>query len=249
MKIFTTIALFASLLALPKLAHSQINGSSYDDFGSFASDPVDLDREYKDMFGRFFQANLSGGTGILSGGLGSAFPAGLAMNARFIYYFDQVWAGELGFGYGRHAGSYVQANTGINALDVQEIMTLIPISLGLRFGFNRDLLARSIATMNPYLALNGVLYYRSQAVQGTPVTTGLGTDLETKLVQNTVLTDTAFGVSFGGGVEFDVYKEKVYLGLDLRYHLIFWPDSSVLYGTLDRTGNYVSILGGVTYNY
>jgi opacity protein-like surface antigen len=248
-------ALLIGIIFLSKLSLSSAqsdNGTStnlYDDYSAFESDPVQLDEEVSRYFGRFFQTNVLLGTGIFMGDLGKANSSGFNLGVRFVFYFDKIWGGELGAGYYTHKTSYNKDNTGFNNISVDMDTVLIPVTLGLRYAFDRDNLPRGISLMNPYLALGGEMIFRSEGVKGSPDNSGIDPEIKDKFIDGSVISTTAFGFTLGGGFEFDVYKNKVFLGLDLRYHFIFWPDADKFIGNLGRGGNYFTILGMVSYNY
>lgn len=223
--------------------------STYDDYGTFATDPVELDAEVEQLFGRYFQNSFLLGTGILTGGLGQAFSAGVHVGVRFIFYFDKIWGAELGIGFARHNGIYEDANTDNSGIDLQIAQSLIPLHLGVRYGFDRDLLPRGLSAMNPYLAAGGNIFFRSEQVVGIPTPGTLDNSLATKYSADAVVNSTAFGIDMGGGFEFDVYRRKLFMGLDFRYNLVFWPDAASNFGSLYRDGSYVTILGQATYSY
>lgn len=232
----------------------QFFGSGYEDYGTFATDPVELDNEVSDLFGRFFQNSFHIGTNILTGGLGKAYGAGILLDFKFVFYFDKIWAGEIGGGWAQHSGSYTATNTGVANISVRQSMSLVPIQLGIRYGFDQEILPRGFSVMNPYLSANAELIFRSEGVVGSGndvrgITSTNGSELASKFSDGSINTSRGVGVNFGGGMEFDIYRRKLYLGLDLRYHLLFWSDADVLVGKLERRGNAVSIQGGLTYNY
>lgn len=243
---FAIAALFSGSMAQ---AQEGINTNIYDDYSAFESDPVQLDEEVSRYFGRFFQTNFLLGTGLFTGDLGAANSAGFNLGLRFVFYFDKMWGGELGIGYYGHKTTYNPENTGNANIDVSLDTVMIPVSLGVRYAFDRDNLPRGISLMNPYLALNGEIIFRSEGVKGTADNSGIDASVRDKFATGSVVSTTAFGTSFGGGFEFDVYKNKVFLGLDVRFHLLFWPDADTLIGKLGRTGNYFTVLGMVSYNY
>lgn len=227
-------------------------GSVYDDYGSFATDPVELDNETEQLFGRYFQNSFLLGTGIHAGDLGLAYSAGVFAGMRFVFYFDKIWGAELGIGFSRHNGIYDSSNIGkltAGDINLQLSQTLIPLNFGLRYGFDRDALPRGLAAMNPYLSAGGEVIFRSEKVVGTPTVTGLKTSLQGKYSADAILNDQAFGVALGGGFEFDVYRRKLLMGLDFRYHLTFWPDEAEKFGNLSRSGQYITVLGQATYSY
>jgi len=242
------IALITGFHAMPAIA--QQGQDSYEDFGAFTGDPVELEMEVNEIFGRYFQANFQLGTHILTGGLGTAYSPSFGGNAKFIFFFDKVWAAELGAGFAQHTGKYTESNTKTANIDLFLTMNTVPFYVGLRYGFDQERLARGLATMNPYLAFNGEIVFRSEAspTSPIPVTDGLG-DLASKYAAGAVVASTGFGFNVGGGIEFDVYRKRLFLGIDLRYHLIFWSTGNEFFGELDRRGNYISFMGGATYNY
>ena len=241
----------AFLVSLP-VSWGQSSIDSYDDYSTFTVDPEELDREAIDIFGRHFQMNFSLGSAVALGNLGRAYAAGINGNLRFVFYFDRIWAVELSGGFIRSNGLYDDAGVGLtttNTVNVQLQQTIIPVSGGVRYGFDLQNLPRGFATLNPYLSVNAASYFRQEKVIGEPVTVGLSSDLQGKFVADNVLRTTAFGFNLGGGLEFDVYKRRLFMGVDLRYHTVFWPDATVAVGEIDRSGNFVTILGTATYSY
>lgn len=230
-------------------AQDGMSSNIYDDYSAFESDPVQLDEEVSRYFGRFFQTNFLLGTGLFTGDLGAANSAGFNIGLRFVFYFDKMWGGELGVGYYSHKTTYNEENTDTAGIDVSLDTVMIPVTLGIRYAFDRDNLPRGISLMNPYLAFNGIMLFRSEGVKGTSTTTGIDPAVSDKFATGSVVSTTAYGASFGGGIEFDVYKNKVFLGLDVRYHLMFWPDADTLVGNLGRNGNYFTVMGMLSYNY
>jgi len=253
-----SLALAAAQLTLfniPRVAYSQFNQEGYDDFGNFATDPVDLDNETSAMFGRFFQTNFHLGTGIHTGEIGKAYAAGFLVGLKFIFYFDRVFAAELGAGYGQNIGFYnnlitnPDQNQNILDIEISTRMNLIPLYLGLRYAFNQDTLTRGFSMMNPYISANGEIIFRNEVVQGNSVVAGLDPSLQADFSAGGISAASALGVNFGGGFEFDVYRKKIFMGIDLRYHILMWSNSNQFFGALGRGGNYLSVLGTVSYSY
>ncbi len=234
---------------------AQYRADGYDDYGNFTTDPVELDAEVAELFGRYFQSSLQIGTALLTGDLGKAYSAGFFAGVKFVFYFDRIWAAELGGGFARMAGLYNTLNTGTSGVDLSLSQTLVPVHLGLRYGFDLDRLPKGFTTLNPYVSANSVLYFRREAVVGTPDLSGLDVALQGEYAPGNIKASTAFGLNVGGGIEFDVYKRKVMLGLDLRYNIVFWPDSAQFFGAGDgnthlaRGGHLITITGSATYNY
>ena len=231
-------------------AQENVNGNLYDDYTAFDSDPVQLDEEVSRYFGRFFQSDFLLGAGLFTGDLARSNASGFDLGVRFVFYFDKLWGGELGAGYYSHKSFYNQTNTGLVGLNINLDTVMIPLSLGLRYSFDRDNMPRGISMMNPYIAAAGELMFRSEGVKydskNDPIT---DPDQKAKFTPGAVVNTTAFGVNLGGGFAFDVYKSKILLGVDVRYHFLYWPDAEILVGTLSRVGGYLTAMGQVSYNY
>jgi hypothetical protein len=228
---------------------AQFSEEGYDDYGTFASDPANLDAETRELFGRFFQTTFQLGTGILLGDLGQAYAAGFLGQFKFIYYFDRMWGSEIGVGWGQNQGYYNRTNTKAE-IDFFTTMSIVPLFVGFRFGFDPENLARGFSMMNPYLSAQGEFIFRSEKVVGPfPVVTDLTTEQQTFFGPGGSKNDRSIGVNFGGGVEFDVYKNSLFMGLDLRYHVALWGSRGESFGTLGRGGHYLTLLANVTYSY
>src|ERR1041385_1738232 len=150
------LSTLVSFLLEPRVLYAQSDSANstnmYDDYSAFESDPVQLDEEVSHYFGRFFQTNFLIGTGIFTGDLGKANSTGFDLGLRFVFYFDKLWAGELGVGYYTHNTTYNADNAGPN-INVDMDTVIIPVTFGLRYAFDRDNLPRGISLMNPYLAV------------------------------------------------------------------------------------------------
>lgn len=232
------------------LAQDNSSGTLYDDYTAFESDPVQLDEEVSRYFGRFFQSDFLLGAGLFTGDLAKSNTSGLNVGVRFVFYFDKLWGGELGAGYYSHKSFYNQTNTGLAGLNINLDTVMIPLSLGLRYSFDRDNMPRGISMMNPYIAAAGELLYRSESVKyDSKIDALTDPDQKAKFALGSVVNTTAFGVNFGGGFAFDVYKSKILLGVDVRYHLLYWPDAEILVGNLSRTGGYFTAMAQASYSY
>jgi hypothetical protein len=237
------------LFAFSSYAQEENNPQNFDDFSAFETDPIELDQEVSQVFGRFFQTNMLLGTGLFTSGLGRSNSPGFNLGLRFVYYFDRIWAAELSGGYARHSSFYNTSNTDLKNVDMHLQTTLLPVQIGIRYAFDVKQLPRSIALMNPYIASNFEVIFRSEKVESNPVVTDFPGGLKSKFAPSAIISSRAYGVNFGGGMEFDVYRNKLLLGVDLRYHILTWSDSNDIIGKIDRRGNYFTILGMLTYNY
>lgn len=231
------------------LAQGQFDTETYDDYGSFATEPVELDQEVRDLMGRYFQMNFHVGTGLYTGGLGKAHSAGALLGLRFILYFDRVWGVEMSGGYGRNTAVYNEASTEVSNIDFTQSTSIIPLSLGLRYGFDTKNMSRGFALMNPYFVAGPELIFRSEAIGSNVEASGLESSIRSKINPSATNNSTAWALMFGGGMEFDVYRNQLFLGLDTRYHWAYWSDGGDLYGQVGRGGHFISLVAHLTYNY
>lgn len=248
-KFLNCATLLLIFFCFPAWSQSENSAQDFEDYNAFETDPIELDKEVSEYFGRFFQSNMLLGTGLFTGGLGRANSPGFNLGLRFVYYFDRVWAAEIAGSWVRHSTFYNSSNTGLNNVDMQMQTTVVPIQIGIRYAFDVKQLPRSIALMNPFLASDFELLMRSEKVESSPELTGMPASLKSKFAANAVVNSKAYGMNLGGGMEFDVYRNKLFLGVDLRYHILFWSDADDIVGKVDRRGNYFTILGMATYNY
>lgn len=247
---FKKLFLVVSLVSLSSVnSWAQFDNETYEDYGAFATDPVELDKEVRDLMGRYFQMNFHLGTGIYTGGLGKAHSAGFLAGLRFILYFDRVWGVELSGGYGKNTAVYNESSTNQENIDFKQSTTLIPMSLGLRYGFDAKNLPRGLSMMNPYITVGPEIFFRTESIKDVTDTTGLDTSRRSKTTEGAVNSSTGWAVFLGAGMEFDVYKEQVFLGVDTRYHIAYWSDGSDTIGDTGRAGHFVTLLLHATYNY
>jgi len=247
-KNFLKLTFAIIFLGVANVSWSQMATEGYDDYGSFASDPIELEKETSEIFGRFFQTGLHLGTGIFTGNLGTAYAPGFLAKFKFVFYFDKMWGTEIGTGFGTNQGLYNRSKTQ-SEIDLQVSMNWVPVYFGFRFGFDPDELARGFSMMNPYISAQAELIFRSETTVGNPVITDLTADQQVKFGPGATFTSSSVGFNIGAGIEFDVYKKKVLLGMDLRFHVPLWSDRAERFGLLGRDGNIFAITGLATYNY
>lgn len=237
----TLTAILLLLLAQPALAESQDDYPGVSDpFGDpgqyeFAED----EREDKEFFhlGRYMMIGLDAGVGIFTGALGTTTAPGPSIGLRLVYFFDKSIALEAA----GHFSNHIENIIGQSQSQAAQIeVNMIPLTLGFRYYFDTKSAPKAIAIANPYLVGGGGAYIRQQTVLQQA---GLQSNVE-----NT--TTNAFGGFGGAGVEFQIYRRHVYLGVDLRYHLVFFPDEADgLVFEQDRAGDYFTGLVTLTYNF
>lgn len=227
-------------------AHAESQNSDYKGINDPFGDPSNYEfaedeKEDKEFFhlGRFFMLGFDIGAGLFTGGLGASNDPSFYAGAKIIYFFDRSLAFEAAFHYASHTDVIQGTSGGSLTLNTK----MMPITGGFRYYFDTRDAPKAIAVANPYLAVGAGLYLRSQ------------TTLESNgiTLSDADPSNANFGIYGGAGMEFNIYHKHLYLGLDLRYHMVFFIDeSSTLEGALspgDRAGDYFTPCMTFTYNF
>lgn len=234
------VALFcvAVIGATPPL-YAESQDSEYKGVSDPFGDPANYEfgedeKEDKEFFhlGRYLMLGLDTGVGIFTGGLGRNTSPAFYFGLRMVYFFDRSIALEAAVHFADHIQLYPNANPVFEASSV-----LIPITAGFRYYFDTRNAPKAIAIANPYLAFGGGSYMRQQTVlQGNAIEPSAN--------------NTSFGGYGGAGVEFSVYRRHIYLGMDLRYHMIFFIDESDQISQAgDLAGDYMTTVLSLTYSF
>lgn len=238
------------MIALPLELFAESQENEYKGITDPFGDPANYEfaedeKEDKEFFhlGRYLMFGLDFGAGIFTQGLGRSAGAGFFSGVRLIYFFDQRIGLEAAAHYALHtdiirpSGS-LQAN-----VDTQ----LVPLTVSFRYYFDTKDFPRALAVANPYLAFGAGAYLRSQKVLSSNF--------------NFTSSDgfsSNFGLNLGMGLEFNIYRRHVYLGGDFRYHLVFFEDEgsgiqdangAPVISADDRSGDYITTLLTITYNF
>ena len=244
---FWVILTIVSALSMGGQVRAESQSTDYKGVADPFGDPANYEfaedeREDKEFFhlGRYLMLGVDFGTGIFTSGLGQTTSPAFYVGAKIVYFFDKQLAFEGGFHYGRHENTMQPTTTKALKLDT----IIIPITLGMRYYFDTKNAPKAIAVANPYLAAGGGIYMRSESVlvsNNFPYNQGQSA------------TTNNYGVYFGGGTEFNIYRKHIYLGLDFRYHFIFFNDEeSTLNNNLPvggRSGDYFTGGLSLTYNF
>jgi len=242
------ISLAVLLIWFPRVGHAESQSTDYKGISDPFGDPTnyefsDDEREDKEFFhlGRFLLIGIDLGLGIFTGGLGATVTPGFSFGGKLLYFLDKSIAMEVAGHYSTHTDKIPDSGGDVNLQT-----SLIPINLGLRFYFDVKNAPKAISIANPYLAFGGGYYLRNQEAVATSSST-----VSNKSRQFS--SDNSFGAYGGAGLEFLIYRRNVYLGLDLRYHFVFFPDEdSVPSGFTqvpDRSGDYFTSLLSLSYNF
>lgn len=226
-KLFVSL-LIPLLVALPFRAQAESQGGDYKGITDPFGDPTayefsEDEKNDKEFFhlGRFFMLALDFGLGSFTSNLGENSESAFYSGAHFVYFFDKSLAFE-----GR--GAYLK-----HLMTDGSETSILPINFGFRFYPDIKNAPRPIALANPYLAAGGGLYIKTDDVNtGTQSTKNMG-------------------AYFGGGLEFLIYRRHIYLGADLRYHLVYF-DNENLNSNADPnagSGNYFTTVFSIVYSF
>lgn len=243
------LLVLATFLLIPPLAWAESQENEYKGITDPFGDPANYEfaedeKEDKEFFhlGRYLMFGFDVGAGIFTMGLGRNTDAAFYGGARLIYFFDKHIGFEVAAHYARHLGQ-ISNGSSIAELDVQ----LIPLTGAFRYYFETKESPRALAIANPYVVMGAGSYYRSQRPTSDPGSIISGGS-----------EGTNFGLQAGGGLEFSIYRRHVYLGIDFRYHAVFFEDEDGIVdsntGQLtisgdDRSGDYITSALTLTYNF
>ncbi|MBI1860835.1 MAG: hypothetical protein HYR96_07955 [Deltaproteobacteria bacterium] len=238
-------AVWAASSAFAESQENEYKGIT-DPFGDpanyeFAEDEKE-DKEYFHL-GRFLMFGFDFGAGIFTGNLGKSAGSGFMSGVKLIYFFDSHIGFEAAAHYAFHTDVLRPTSTDFATLDVQ----VVPLTGAFRYYFDTKDSPRALAIANPYLVFGAGAYLRSEKVTGgnLPFTVANG-------------FSGNFGICAGAGMEFNIYRRHVYLGIDARYHVIWFDDQAtgitkeggtVVVPAADRAGNYVTALLSLSYNF
>lgn len=228
---------------MPARVTAESQGNEYKGVADPFGDPANYEfsedeKEDKEFFhlGRYLMFGVAGGMALFTGGLGTSAGPGPYFAGRLVYFFDKSIALEASVGYSSHLDQVRDASSAGFDYDT----SITSFTAGFRYYFDTKSAPKAIAIANPYLSFGGGFYIRGQTLLQQIGFPGVS-DTHTN----------SFGGFGGAGVEFNIYRRHIYLGLDLRYHMIFFPDENETYnGKLNigaRAGDY--LVPGVTLTY
>lgn len=231
---FFLLSAFLALSAPHRAAAEGTQGGDVDYQNPFSDyvpfeDEYDIDEDERFMyFGRFFAVGLGSGMHVFSGNIGKLYNTALpVLDFRLLYFFDFRLAGQIGLNSANHAftadpSGYVEVN-------------LFRLNVDLKYYLDTKSYGAALTTMNPYVILGYSQVYRTQVFQ----------------TQNSVQKDNNSSLSGGMGFEFALKPRKSSIGIEGRYHQIFFKDRfDQLYlpsGIPDTTGAMYSLTTSVLF--
>lgn len=203
----------------------------YTQYGEFNEDSEEASDTRFFQFGRFFGVSLGTGFQGVTGNRGSLWQGGFpAVDFKVHYWFDFNAALDLNIYFVSHR--YDVAGSTPDSVNV----SFNRLGLDFKYYFDTKNLSAPISFANPYLLLGAGSY--SKAEYST-------TSTETK-------SDNAFGVCFGGGLEFPIKYRKLYFTVEAKYHLPSFKDvGDAVFkssnGIADLSGNFYTTIGSLLF--
>lgn len=210
-------------------AGAQELANPFSDFVPF-EDEYDVEDDERFMyFGRFFAVSLGTGLHTFAGNIGKLYNTAIpVLDFKLIYFFDFRLAGQVGISSASHAFT---ALPDIGPVQV----SLMRINADLKYYFDTKNTGALITAMNPYIVAGVSQTFRSQNF----------------LAQVTNQKDNAFAADGGFGMEFALKPRKTSIGIEARYHEIFFNDRNadtfINSGIPDLTGPMFSLITSLVF--
>lgn len=193
----------------PGVLIAQFEGDdAYDPFADYSEFEESAEEEADINFfrnGRFFTMGFIGGYRSFTETLGDIYTSGAAFGLYLSYFFDLRFAMQLQFLTGDHKFSFNS-----NGNNVRGNVSLTNIGLNLKYYINTQNVTRGLAQFNPYIVGGFSQVYRTA--------TAAGVDAFSK--------EGALGFDIGGGIEWPVMRNKMYLGAQANYQLVSFKDEN-----------------------
>lgn len=204
-------------------AGAQELSNPFSDFVPF-EDEYDIDEDERFMyFGRFFAVSLGTGMHVFGGNIGKLYNTALpVLDFRLIYFFDFRLAGQIGVSSASH--SFDAQPNGVVEVN------LLRVNADLKYYFDTKNVGAAITAANPYMVAGVSQTFRTQVFQ----------------TDEKIEKDNALAVSGGLGMEFALKPRKTSIGIEGRYHEIFFQDRNeeqyLESGIPDQSGPMYSII-------
>jgi hypothetical protein len=210
----------------PQATGTQELANPFSDFVPF-EDEHDVDEDERFMyFGRFFGLSLGTGMHVFGGNIGKLYNTALPVfDMKLIYFFDFRLAGCIGISSASHA---------FNAAPVGPVqVSLFRVNADVKYYFDTKNMSAAITAINPYMIAGVSQTFRTQAFQQ----------------QQKIDKDNALAVSAGAGMEFTLKPRKTSIGVEGRFHEIFFQDrysgQFIESGIPDTTGPMYSLITSI----
>lgn len=219
----TSLILFIFFCAWPKtqvLAQEEPTQSTIDESFDPFSDYNEYDQESEEEAdihflrnGRYMTLAFSGGYRLFTGGFSKAYTPNFQYGAEFSYFFNLNLAMTIGYINGDNNvrfNSYSGPNMTTISQPYSGNVNIQSIDLQAKYYFNTDNITKGLADLNPYSFLGTTYNTRSYSLD--------------EILGST--PDVVWGFKFGGGIEMPILKKSAYVGFQLAYRYIQFPDEN-----------------------
>ena len=189
------------------LAQSEME-DVYDPFADFSEFDESADQEADINFfknGRLFNIGLLVGQRGYTENLARIYDPGLGVGFFITYFFDLRFA--LQFSYLSSQGSYKVRSPSYQASGTAELTSF---NINFKYYFNTQNVTRGLAQLNPYVIFG---FSQNQRILSEAGNLNIG-------------KDNAQGFDIGAGMEIPLLRNKMFLGLQLIYHVINFKDEA-----------------------
>lgn len=230
--IFSFLITFTTALILVNSAQAQSPSptttpeadDSFDPFSDYNDFEQQTEEEADIHFlknGRYLTLGLISGYRGFTKGFAEGYEGALNYGVQFSYFFDLNLAAALSYQTGDHAVFFQSFNdTQLN--QVSETYTgnvnIQVFDVHIKYYVNTDNVTKGLADLNPYLYVGTGLFVRTytlnQSFSNDP--------------------DKVVGFRGGGGIEFPILQRRFYIGAQVLYNYVQFPDESN--DTIDEGG-------------
>jgi len=176
--------------------------SDYSEFEEGGEEESDINFFHN---GRFFTLGGFAGGESFTESYGQLYKPGVTYGAFLTYFFDLRFAVQITYGGGDHAISFVDANS---TTTYHGKVNITRLEFELKYYINTQNVSRGLAKINPYLIGGFSKVYDSYTY-----------DNASGYVRN----DTT-GAQAGVGIEFPMMNNRMFVGMQGKYHYIPFTD-------------------------
>lgn len=201
---------------------------SFDPFADYNEYEQDSEQEADIHFlrnGRYLTLAFAGGyRSFIGGGFAEAYRANIHYGMEFSYFFNLNLAMSLGFTNSDHNVNFA-SYTSLSYANISKLYTgnvnIQNLDLQAKYYFDTDNVTKGLADLNPYALLGGSYNTRTYSLDET-----LGSS-----------SDQVWGLKLAGGIEIPLLKRSAYMGIQLAYRYVQFPDENKSFIEEDDSGD------------
>lgn len=208
--------LFASLFHQQIHAQTADIDEGFDPFADYNENEQSAEEEADINFfknGRFLTLGLMLGYRGFTDGFSQAYSAAPSWGVQFSYFFDLQIATSLSYSISDSSVEFKSYNDAA-LTSVSETYTgtvnIQTFDLNMKYYFNTENVTRGLADLSPYILVGVGQFTRTY-------------NLNRSLA---IAPDRPFGFKLATGIEIPMMRHRGYLGLQLTYHYVQFPDES-----------------------